>query len=110
MIGSMFHTLVPWAGAVLIAFIFYRSVQSLAGHYTFAQIGMNFLGDFKVSEGLAYVFGGGGVVYGIKHRKLHGDNLERMAGRIAELEKLLDSKRSSSRLTPRGKTRPEDKQ
>jgi hypothetical protein len=69
-----------------------------------------FLGDFRISEGFAYVFGGGGVVYGMKHRKLHGDNLERMAGRIAELEKLLDAKRSSSRLTPRGKTRPEDKQ
>jgi len=110
MIGSIFHIIVPWAGAVLVAFLFYRSVASLAGRYTFEQIGVGFLGDFRISEGFAYVFGGGGVVYGMKHRKLHGDNLERMAGRIAELEKLLDAKRSSSRLTPRGKTRPEDKQ
>ena len=109
MIGSIFHVIVPWTGAVLVAFLFYKSVVSLAGQYTFAQIGASFLGDFKISDGLAYVFGGGGVAYGLRHRKLRGDNVERMAGRIAEMEKLLDPKRSSSRLTPRGKTRPEDK-
>lgn len=110
MIGSAIHTVVPWTAAVLVALLFQRSVSSLAGQYTFAQIGVGFLGDFRISEAFAYIFGTGGVVYGIKRRRLHQDNVERTAQRISDLEKRLDPKRSSSRLTPRGKTRPEDKQ
>lgn len=110
MIGSVIHTVVPWTAAVLIAFVFQKSVSSFAGRYTFAQIGMTFLGDFRISETVAYLFGAGGVFYGVKRHRLQQKNVERMAGRIAELERGIDPKRSSSRLTPRGKTRPEDKQ
>jgi hypothetical protein len=109
MIGSIFHVVVPWAGAALVALFFYKAVASLAGQYTFAQVGLSFLGDFKISDAVAYLFGGGGVAYGLNRKKLQGDNLERTAKRIAELEKQIDPKRSSSRLTPRGLTRPEDK-
>lgn len=109
-IGSVIHTVVPWGCAVLIVWLFYRSVASLAGQYTFAQIGLTFLGDFRISEGVAYVFGAGGVAYGIKRHRLSQSTIERTAKRISDLEKQLDPKRSSSRLTPRGKTRPEDKQ
>jgi hypothetical protein len=110
MIGSIIHTIVPWGCAVLIAWFFERSVVSLAGQYTFAQIGVGFLGDFRISDSFAYIFGAGGIAYGIKRRKLYQDNIERTAQRIADYEKRLDERRSSSRLTPRGKTRPEDKQ
>jgi len=41
--------------------------------------------------------------------KLKKDAIERMAGRIKELETKMDPGRSSSRLTPRGETRSEDK-
>jgi hypothetical protein len=110
MIGAVVHTVVQWGCAALVAYFFYLSVASLAGRYTFAQIGVGFLGDLRVSEGVAYLFGAGGVYYGVKRHRLHGDNIQRMAGRLADLEKQLDPKRSSSRLTPRGATRPEDKQ
>ena len=109
MIGSFVHVLIPWVAAVLIANYFYRSVSSLAGQYTFAQIGIRFLGDFRISEGLAYLFGAGGIFYGIQRHRLQQDIVERTAKRIADLEKLLDQQRSSSRLTPRGTTRPGDK-
>lgn len=110
MIGAVIHTVVPWGSAILIAWYFYKSVSSLAGLYTFAQIGVGFLGDFRISEGIAYLFGAGGVAYGVKRHRLQQENIERTAQRISDLEKRLDPKRSSSRLTPRGKTRPEDKQ
>jgi hypothetical protein len=110
MIGSVFHVVVPWTAAVLIALCFQKSVSSLAGRYTFSQIGVSFLGDFKISEAFSYIFGAGGIAYGIKRRRLQQDNVERTAPRISDLEKQIDPKRSSSRLTPRGKTRPEDKQ
>jgi len=110
MVGSAIHVIVPWGAAVLIALLFQQSVSSLGGRYTFAKIGVSFLGDFKISEAYAYIFGAGGIAYGYKRRRLHQDNVERTAKRITDLEKQLDSKRSSSRLTPRGKTRPEDRQ
>jgi hypothetical protein len=109
MIGASIHTIVPSMAAVFIAYFFYRSVSSLSGAYTFAQIGVSFLGNFKVSEAAAYLFGCGGVAYGIKRKKLHGDNVERTARRLSELEQRIDPKRTSSRLTPRGETHPQDK-
>lgn len=109
MVGSIVHVGVPWTAAVLIAMFFYKSVASLAGQYTFAQIGVGFLGDFRISEGFAYLFGVGGITYGAKRHQLQQRNLERTAKRISDLEKQIDPGRSSSRLTPRGNTRPEDK-
>ena len=91
-----------------IAGFLYLSVDSLAGKHTFADIGMAILSDIKISEMVAYILGGGGVLYGIKYRCLKGDNVQRTADRIAELEKRLDPNRSSSRLTSRGETRPGD--
>ena len=102
------QTAIPWVGAVAIAYFLYLSVDSLSGRHTFADIGFAVLADVKISEAIAYVFGAGGVLYGYKYRRLKGDNVERTAERIAELETRLDPDRSSSRLTPRGETRPED--
>lgn len=61
MIGATIHTIVPWGCAVLIAWIFQKSVASLAEQYTFAQIVVGFLGDFRISDGLAWIFGAGGM-------------------------------------------------
>jgi hypothetical protein len=109
MVGSAIQVLVPWGSAVAIAYFVYLSLRSLVGHYTFADIGLSFLGDFKISEGLAYIFGTGGVVYGVKQKKLRERNIERTAGRIKDYETAIDPNRTSSRLTPQGRTRPEDK-
>ncbi len=51
----------------------------------------------------------GAGVYGWKQRDLRKTTVERLQSRIKELELKLDSKRSSSHLTPRGDTREEDK-
>ena len=108
MVGSVLNAIIPWAGAGIVAFYLYSSVATLAGRYTFAQIGVSFLGDFKLSEAFAYLFGTGGVAYGLRQRKLRENNIERMAARLSAYETVQDPKRSSSRLTPRGQTRPED--
>jgi p-aminobenzoyl-glutamate transporter AbgT len=107
--GSIIHRAIPWAGVALIAYFAYLSIRVLAGQETFARIVVRFLADFRVNEYVAYLFGIGGIVYGLGNRKLRKDNIERMAQRIKDLESLLDPRRSSSRLTPRGETRPEDK-
>lgn len=107
--GQVVHRAIPWAGIVLLGYWGYLSIRVLSGQQTFAAIAIKFLADFRVGEGVAYVFGLGGIGYGIGNRKLRKDAIQRMAERIKTLESQRDPGRSSSRLTPRGETRPEDK-
>ena len=74
-----------------------------------SQIGLSFIGDVKVPDAVAYIFGGSGVAYGFSERRLRYKKTERLAAHAIELEKVIDSKRQSSGLTPKGTTRPEDK-
>ena len=103
-ITTIFVSLIRIAGAVLIARYVYLAVASLAGKSTVSDIGIKFLGNLRVSEGLAGLFGGGGTVYGLAQRKLRRDTIERLQGRIKELEREHDPNRSSSNLTIRGTT------
>jgi hypothetical protein len=108
-VGMVVHRAIPWAGLVLIAYLQYLSIKSLAGRLTFAAIAVKFITDFHLTEGVAYTFGIGGVGYGLRQRKLRKDGLERMGTRTKELESKIDPGRSSSRLTSKGETHPEDK-
>jgi hypothetical protein len=100
---------IMWFSLVGIAAFFYLSTKSLAGHYTFADIGIKVIGDFKISEGLAYLFGAGGLGFGLTERRLRRKTTERFANRNAALERLVDPDRTSSHLTNRGTTNPEDR-
>lgn len=57
---------------------------------------------------LLIVFGVGGIFYGRRQAKLRKDTVERLHPYQEKYEKSIDPNRSSSRLTPRGETRPED--
>jgi hypothetical protein len=100
---------IMWFSLVGISAFFYLSTKSLAGHYTFADIGIKVMGDFKISEALSYLFGAGGVGYGFRERKLRRQTTERLAHRNSTLEQLVDPNRTSSHLTTRGTTNPEDR-
>ena len=99
---------VPWSFGALIAFFCFGSIVALAGKYTFAQIGVSILGNMKISESISYVFGLSGVLYGLKERKLRRKNIQRMSPQIQALERQMHPNRSSSNLTTRGTTQPED--
>lgn len=105
-VGATIQTAVPWVCMVAMAGFFYLAIYSLSGRHTFADIGIAVLSDVKISCALAYTFGVGGILFGLKYKSLKADNVERTGNRIAELEKELDPGRSSSRLTSRGETRP----
>jgi len=108
-IGAIFHNAVPWICLVAIAYFVRDATASIAGRNTIADIGMQFLGDFRVSDSLAYVFGAGGVGYGAWKHRLYGNHVQRTSKTIKDLEARIDPGRSSSRLAPRGETSPEDK-
>ena len=100
--------LIKWTGLVVISYFAYRSVAALAGRRTAADIGIDLLGSIRISEGLAWVLGGGGTAYGLYQRKLKRDTIERLQSRIQQQELAADPRRSTSGLTARGTTRPED--
>jgi hypothetical protein len=102
-------TLIQWAALVGCAFIIYKCVAVLAGKETLARLGVSILGNIKVSDGILAVLTGGSLAYGIGQRALRRRNIERLTPRSIELEKRLDSNRTSSSLTRKGTTRPEDK-
>jgi hypothetical protein len=102
------NNLVKWSAIVLIVRYVYLAIDSLAGRNTLADIGLNILGHVEVSVALAWTVGIVGAIYGWRQRDLRKSTVELLQTRIIELERSIDSKRSSSKLTPRGDTRPED--
>ena len=106
---TVLQSLIRWGGIALVARYSYLAVEALAGQTTLADIGINFLGKVEVSVALAWSFGAVGVAYGWQQRKLRKDTVERLQNRIQALEQMIDRGRSSSNLTPRGDSRPEDK-
>ena len=99
---------VKWLSLLGIAGFVYLAIRSVAGQHTFADIGIKFIGDLKINQGLSYLFGVGGVGYGMRERRLRRKTIERLSRRNVELEKMIDPDRTSSHLTTRGTTNPED--
>lgn len=98
--------LIKWSALVGIAYMMYVSVARLAGQVTFADIGINVIGNLKVSGGVISVLGGSGWAYGLAQRSLRRRHIERTAPLKNKLERIIDSKRTSSDLTSRGTTPP----
>lgn len=101
-----------WGPIVGISYFGYLSIVALAGHSTFAQFGLWIATDLKANTVFSHiatsVFGAGGVTYGYRQRHLRQKNIERMSAQLTEYEQIIDPKRSSSGLTKKGRTRPED--
>src|SRR4029077_3022726 len=81
-----------FAAVVLCVRYGYLSVVALAGKSTFADVGFRILGNLKVSEGISYIFGTGGVIYGVGQRQLRRRNIERIVPLKNKLETILDPK------------------
>lgn len=108
-VAGTLNTIFRVSGFVICMYWIYRSVEAVAGQTTAADIGIRFLSDIRVSESLAWLFGGGGILFGWRQRSLRRDVIERLSPRQQELEKGIDPHRTSSKLTARGETNPEDK-
>jgi hypothetical protein len=107
-IDANLRLLIKYGCLAVVAYFTYGSITVLAGRQTFAQIGIKVLGDIKIANSIGYVVGGGGIAYGRRQKKLKEDVIQKLAPRIKELETAIDSSRSSSGITERGRTRPED--
>jgi hypothetical protein len=109
-VASVFNNLIRFGALCFLAYCTYLTIAALAGKETDASIGISFLGNITVSQSFAYIFGAGGVVYGFRERALRQRTIERLQRRVQELEAAQDPSRTSSKLTPRGETRPQDRE
>lgn len=121
--------LVKYGAYTAIAFYVYLGIASLAGRKTEADINVNASasGEFAVGQSehpgeaesalgglpqavilLSLLFGVGGVLYGRNQARLRQQVIERFHQYQLKAEQAIDPHRTSSKLTPRGQTRPED--
>jgi hypothetical protein len=109
-ITKVVTTLVRYGTFSFVAWTVLQMVQALAGHVTIADISLavRFLVSEKKKEVFSWGVGAAGFFYGWRQRKFRKDDIERRSERIAELERRLDPRRSSSKLDKRGGTNPED--
>ncbi len=125
-ITKVFRDLIKWGAILGIAYFAFLSIESLSGKRTEADIAVKAEGALSMDMGtsdkkaktdprpsqiailLALIFGIGGIAYGRYQAKLRKDVIERYHPLIQEAERLIDQNRSSSKLTDRGDTRPED--
>lgn len=106
---AVFLSVIRWGAIVLIARYAYMAIDTLAGKTTIAELFVQFFSQLEVSTKISWVVAVGGFAYGWKQRRLRKDTVERLQSRIQALEKRTDPGRSTSHLTPRGDTRPEDR-
>jgi hypothetical protein len=96
--------------------VFVLSVRYIAGAFmvyagkqSYADLSLSLVGKLSLDRWLAYIFGSGGVAYGMLERNLRKSNIKRMRGQTSEFELRMDPKRTSSGLTRTGDTRREDR-
>ncbi|MBN2547506.1 MAG: hypothetical protein JXB50_17005 [Spirochaetes bacterium] len=95
-------------GIVIICYFFAAVLKSYAGKTTIANIVFNFLADIKLDKVIAYIFGAGGIGYGLKERQLRKKNIERYYNQKDKLEKIINPDKQTSSLTKNGNTNKED--
>jgi hypothetical protein len=86
-----------------------RAIGDLAGRETSVTVAtaLSLVGDLRV--GVSVTLAGCTGIWALVERRLRHRKTEALQNRIIDLEKRIDPRRSSSGLTPIGKTNPRDK-
>ena len=108
-VSTVFQQTIKWGVLLGIVRYGYLTIVSLAGKQTIAHIVVEFLATLTVSKAVAYLFGAGGIIYGYGERRLRQRNIKRLAESKNDLERIIDPKRTSSKISRTGTTRPGDR-
>jgi len=109
-IGERFatiRTLIRSCAVIAGLYVSKDIIVALSGHETILALKLAFLGDWRSI--IAYIAAISGLGWGFTERKLRHSTVNRIQGRMTELEIRVDPNRTSSGLTPEGKTNPSDK-
>lgn len=108
-IQSVLCTFGRCAAWVAVAYYMAQMVGHLAGKETIAKFAADIIVKLSADRWIAYIIGGGGMVYGLRQGHLRKKTTKRLTDRVREFEKLIDPNRTSSGMPPDGQTRKEDK-
>lgn len=97
-------------GAVILLGRYARGVLiAFAGKETAANLALSLIVNLQADRWFAYLVGVAGLGYGAVERQLRRRNIRRLTAHTAEVETRLHPARTSSGLTPEGRTRREDR-
>lgn len=99
------RTAIRTVGYGVAAFFAWKSIEALAGEDT--SVLLSLLGDFKFS--FTITLAGAAAAWAVVERIIRQNTVERLQGRIRQFELVMDPNRTSSELTPKGKTNNRDK-
>lgn len=108
--GKLVDSVLKWGSGVAVAWFVTEAWVRTAGTITIADLSASFKFETITSwtwSLLVFVVIGS-VAYGRRQKKLKEDAIERLHPYQEKYEKLIDPNRTSSRLTKRGDTHPED--
>lgn len=97
------------AGLVLIFYFGFKALSAFAGEETRFSVFLSLLASEAPFCTISVVLGCGGGWYGWRQRQLRGKTIDRLQGRIRDLETNIDPNRTSSGLTTFGQTHPTDR-
>jgi len=103
--------LIAWTGICVLGYFGKEAIVALAGHHTFADISLTLKWLVGEKKGVVFAWANaiGWGLYGFRQRKLRRDFIQKSTARMKQLELERDPGRTSSNLTDRGETNPEDK-
>lgn len=113
--GNVFDLLRAHGKALLICvtigfgfFELSEAVRAFAGHVTLARVTLKFLANIVLHWIWTISVSGISIALYVREKRQHERTRERLTKRITMLESKIDTGRSSSQLTSKGRTRKED--
>lgn len=101
------RTLIRSIAGVVGVYLGGQALVPLAGQETVVALALSFVADLKFT--ITFALAIGAVAWAKVERSLRHRKTEYLQGRIQQLETQIDADRSSSGLTPKGKTNPADR-
>lgn len=108
LLRSQGRYLIVAATVVICVYFLSEAVRGFAGQVTVANVTIKFLINVIVKWALTFTVSGLSLALYFRERGQHEKTRERLTKRITELETRIDRGRTSSHLTPKGRTRRED--
>lgn len=107
-IASTIKTLGRQSCIIGCSYFAYKGIAALAGRTTLASIGLQVAASLHLKDKVELTIAAGSVIWALAERRLRRRKLQQDAPYIRKLEEQHDPERSSSRLTTRGTTPPEE--
>jgi len=108
-VAAVIKAFLRYGSYTACCFFIADAVKALSGHVTDANIVVDLLGNLTLNTTIAWSLFIICVLWAFSERNLRQKKTSYFGERNADLERMIDTKRSSSNLSVSGKTNPKDK-